>query len=121
MTVVWDGIGMPPGYPDLPTVRAYVRVPATSLTDEDLTRMMTAAATSQADGRDIDRGRDPDSGTVAEALAQAFLRRVQRQIAGKNLPLGMVGVEASEYGPTGIAVDSLIIELERPYVVAVLA
>jgi hypothetical protein len=112
---------MPPGYPDLATVRAYVRVPATSLTDEDLERMMSAAATSQADGRDTDRGRDPDTGQVAGALEQAFLRRVQRQIAGKNLPLGMVGVEASEYGPTGIALDNLIIELERPYVRAVLA
>lgn len=112
---------MPAGYPDLDTVRAYVRVPATALSDEDLQRMMTAAATSQADGRDIERGRDPDTGMVADALQQAFLRRVQRQIAGRNLPLGMVGVEASEYGPTGIAIDSLIIELERPYVVAVLA
>jgi hypothetical protein len=112
---------MPPGYPDLATVRAYVRVPATSLSDEDLERMMSAAATTQADGRDTDRGRDPDTQQVAGALEQAFLRRVQRQIAGKNLPLGMVGVEASEYGPTGIALDNLIIELERPYVRAVLA
>lgn len=112
--------GMPAGYPDIATVRAYVRVPATSLSDEDLTRMMVAAATSQADGRNIERGRDPDSGEVADALVQAWLRRIQRQIAGKNLPLGMVGVEASEYGPTGIAIDNLIIELERPYVVAVL-
>lgn len=112
-------VGMPPGYPDLATVRAYVRVPATSLPDDDLERMMTAAATSQADGRNIDRGRDPDTQDVADALAQAFLRRVQRQIAGKNLPLGMVGVEASEFGPTGIALDNLIYELERPYIVAV--
>jgi hypothetical protein len=112
---------MPAGYPDLATVRAYVRVPATSLSDEDLNRMMEAAATSQADGRDITRGVDPATGDIADALAQAFLRRVQRQIAGRNLPLGMVGVEAAEYGPTGIAVDSLIIELERPYARAVLA
>jgi len=113
-------VGMPPGYPDLPTVRAYVRVPATSLPDEDLDRMMIAAATSQADGRNIDRGLDTDTGERAPALVQAFLRRVQRQIAGKNLPLGMVGVEASEYGPTGIALDNLIYELERPYVMAVI-
>ena len=39
-------VGMPPGYPDLATVRAYVRVPATSLPDDDLERMMTAAATT---------------------------------------------------------------------------
>jgi hypothetical protein len=111
---------MPAGYPDLATVRAYVRVPATALSDEDLERMMTAAATTQADGRDIDRGRDPDTDAVADALAQAFLRRVQRQIAGRNLPLGMVGVEATEFGPTGIALDNLIYELERPYALAVL-
>ena len=114
-------VGMPPGYPDLATVRAYVRVPATSLPDDDLERMMTAAATTQADGRNIDRGYpDPDTGERAPALVQAFLRRVQRQIAGKNLPLGMVGVEASEFGPTVIALDNLIYELERPYVMAVI-
>jgi hypothetical protein len=112
-------VGMPPGYPDLATVRAYVRVPATSLPDDDLERMMIAAATSQADGRNIDRGQDTDTGERAPALVQAFLRRVQRQIAGKNLPIGMVGVEASEFGPTGIALDNLIYELERPYVLAV--
>lgn len=116
MTVYVD---MPPGYPDIGAVRAYVRVPATSLPDEDLERMMTAAATTQADGRDIDRGMNPE-GERAPALVQAFLRRVQRQIAGKNLPLGMVGVEASEFGPTGIALDNLIYELERPYTLAVI-
>jgi len=121
MTTVWDGVGMPPGYPPLADVRAYVRVPATSLPDADLERFMAAAAQDQNDRCDTDRGRDPDSGNVADALAQAFMRRVQREIAAKNLPLGMVGVDATEYGPSRIQLDALIVDHERGYLRQVLA
>ena len=117
----WPVIGMPPGYPDMADVRAYIRVPATSLPDADLTRMMISAATDQTARCNTDLGRDPDTGAVNESLAQAFLRRVQREVAGRNLPLGMVGVDSSEYGPTRIAADNLIDEHERPFVRAVLA
>jgi hypothetical protein len=117
----WPVIGMPTGYPDIGDVRAYIRVPATSLPDEDLTRMMITAATDQTARCNTDIGRDPDTGTVNESLAQAYLRRVQREVAGRNLPLGMVGVDSAEYGPTRIAADQLIDEHERPFVRAVLA
>lgn len=117
---IWDGVGMPPGYPDLADVRAYIRVPATSLPDDDLLRFMAAAAQDQADRCNTDRGRDPD-GLVADALAQAFFRRVQREVAAKNLPLGMVGVDATEYGPTRIQLDALIVDHERGYLKQVLA
>jgi hypothetical protein len=111
---------MPDGYPDLSDVRAYIRVPATSLPDADLQRMITTAATDQTARCNTDIGRDPDTGAVNESLAQAFMRRVQREVAGRNLPLGMVGVDSAEYGPTRIAADNLIDEHERAFVRAVL-
>jgi hypothetical protein len=59
--------------------------------------------------------------TYPDALAQAMLRRVQREIAARNLPLGMVGLEA-EYGPANIpAYDALVEHHEAPYRRQVLA
>src|SRR4051794_40223665 len=117
----WPVTGMPDGYPDTDAVRAYIRVPATSLPDADLSRMMVTAATDQAARCNTDIGRDPDTGAVNGSLEQAFYRRVQREVAGKNLPLGMVGVDSAEFGPTRIAADQLIDEHERAFVRAVLA
>jgi hypothetical protein len=111
---------MPTGYPDIDAVRGYIRVAATSLPDADLERMMVTAATDQTARCNTDIGRDPDTGEVSGPLSQAFLRRVQREVAGRNLPLGMVGVDSAEFGPTRIAADNLIDEHERAYVRAVL-
>jgi hypothetical protein len=116
----WPVTGMPAGYPDITEVRAYIRVPATSLPDPDLTRMMITAATDQTARCNTAIGRDVD-GAVNGSLEQAFYRRVQREVAGRNLPLGMVGVDSTEYGPTRIAADQLIDEHERAFVRAVLA
>jgi hypothetical protein len=99
--------------PDLATVRAYLKVPTTALSDADLERMMAAAGQDQ-----LARCAWPgmDSNDYPEALAQAFLRRVQREVAARNLPLGMVGLDASEYGPTRLPfLDSLVEEHERAY------
>jgi hypothetical protein len=98
--------------PDLETVRAYVRVPATSLSDEDLERMRLACLGDQ-DARCAWDTADPDA--YPDTLAQALLRRIQREIASRNLPLGMVGLEA-EYGPARIpAFDALVEHHELPY------
>ena len=187
--------------PDVDTVRAYVRVPASSLSDEDLERMrgacledqaarcvwdgseeqspivvvdgMSATATidgvapgthcrySWADGQNGDATADAnghasvthdyqnagtytavatdDNGNILgqtevtvpgdgeapeaypDALCQALLRRIQREVAARNLPLGMVGLEA-EYGPANIpAFDALIEHHEHAYRRVVLA
>jgi hypothetical protein len=54
-------------------------------------------------------------------LNQAFLRRIQREVAGRNLPLGLVGIDA-EYGASRIpTLDTLIEDAERPYRKQVLA
>lgn len=100
---------------DLATARAYLAIPATALNDEDLTRMLEACAADQAA-----RCLIPEAG--APALDQALLRRVQREVAARNLPLGMVGLDASEYGPARLPfLDSLVEEHERAYRKAVLA
>lgn len=100
---------------DLETVRGYVGIPATALSDEDLTRMMNAADADQ-----LERCTMPDP--VPDSLQMAFLRRVQREIAARNLPLGMVGLDAAEYGPQRLPyLDSLVEEHERPYRKQVLA
>lgn len=100
---------------DLATVRAYVRVPATALSDEDLTRMMEATYGDQA-------ARCSWTGDYPAALEQAWLRRVQREIAARNLPLGMVGLDAAEYGPTRLPyLDALVEDHERAYRNQVLA
>lgn len=188
--------------PDLATVRDYLRVPATALSDADLQRMMDAAESDQAarctwssaptgpaslmvagmtvtatvtggppgvhyraswgDGQNGDVTLDASGngsaehtyaqagtfnaqvwddrgGIVAEvgitvpgngealssyppALFQAFLRRVQREVAARNLPLGMVGLDASEYGPERLPFyDALVEEHERAFRRVVLA
>lgn len=104
--------------PNLADVRAYLRVPTTALSDDDLTRMMAAAEQDQAA-----RCTWPDvTDGYPDALAQAYLRRVQREVAARNLPLGMVGLDAAEYGPTRLPhLDALVEEHERAYRRVVLA
>lgn len=95
---------------DLPTVREYVQVPATALSDADLQRMLDGSSDDQAARCAWPSGERPAT------LDQALLRRVQREIAARNLPLGMVGLDASEYGPERLPYfDALIEEHERAY------
>lgn len=101
--------------PDLAAVRAYIGVPATSLSDEDLQRIYNAQQAEQ-------EMRCTIPAEYPDALGQAFLRRVQREVSAKNLPLGMVGMDAAEYGPQRLPfLDSLVEENERPFRKQVLA
>ena len=106
----------PPTTLDVATVREYVRVPTTALTDADLERMVEACSGDQW-ARCV---WDPED--YPPPLAQGLLRRVQKEIAARNLALGMVGLDASEYGPARIpALDALVEEHERAYRRQVLA
>lgn len=97
---------------DLATVRAYVQVPATALSDEDLARMLAGCSDDQA----MRCAWGEDAGERPASLDQALLRRVQREIAARNLPLGMVGLDAMEYGPEALSrYDALVDEHERAY------
>jgi hypothetical protein len=107
--------------PDLDTVRGYIRVPASSLSDDDLDRMRLACLEDQSARCTWPGEDDSDTTTYPDALAQALLRRVQREVAARNLPLGMVGLEA-EYGPANIpAYDALVEHHEMQYRRQVLA
>jgi hypothetical protein len=102
---------------DLATVRGYLQVPATLLTDEDLTRMIGAATADQSARCTV-----PTTPDGIAALEQALLRRVQREVAARNLPLGMVGLDGVEYGPAALAAyDALVEQHERAYRIPVLA
>ena len=108
--------------PDLAAVREYIRVPATVLSDDDLERMRMAALTDQMARCTWPGQDDPAADTYPDALSQALLRRIQRECAAKNLPLGMVGLDGAEYGPQSLpAYDALISEHERAYRRVVLA
>ena len=106
----------PPITLDLATVRAYLKVPTTALSDEDLQRMIDGCSEDQW-ARCV-----WDPAAYPGALAQALLRRVQREVAARNLPLGMVGLDAAEYGPQRLPeLDALVSEHERGYRRVVLA
>lgn len=97
--------------PTFEAVREYLKVPATVLSDDDLARMMGTADAEQRARCTMDE--DPE--IIPDALNQTYLRRVQREVAAKNLPLGMVGIDA-EYGPQRVPyLDALVEENERPY------
>lgn len=101
--------------PDLATVRSYIQVPATALSDVDLARIMDSAAGDQ------DARCTYPADTYPAALEQAWLRRIQREVSARNLPLGMVGLE-TEYGPQRLpAWDALVEEHERAYRTQVVA
>lgn len=106
----------PPPTLDIAVVREYLRVPATQLSDEDLARMIGGCSEDQW-ARCV-----WDPANYPESLAQSLLRRVQREVAARNLPLGMVGLDAAEYGPQRLPyLDALVEEHERAYRRAVLA
>ena len=101
---------------DVAVVRTYLKVPATQLSDEDLGRMVQGCSDDQW-ARCV-----WDEAAYPAALEQALLRRVQREVAARNLPLGMVGLDAAEYGPQRLPyLDALVEEHERAYRRAVLA
>jgi len=108
--------------PTMADVRAALGVPATVLPDADLQRIYDAEDDSQR--RRLKLMADDDGNPLADvppAINQAFIRRMQREVAARNLPLGMVGID-SEYGAQRLpAYDALIDELERPYRKQVLA
>ena len=99
-------------------VREWLRVPTTALSDEDLQLVYDGCAADQD-------ARCAWPGTAEEyppALGLAFLRRCQREVAARNIPLGMVGLDAAEYGPTRLPyLDAVVEEHERPWRIQVLA
>lgn len=113
------------GVPDVAEVRDWCGVTTSTITDEDLSKIREAELAVQS--RLLDIPDDPDPATGAEAtypapLVTALLRRCQRAVAAKQVPLGMVGDSAGEYGATYLrSWDPEIERLENPYRLPVIA
>ena len=94
--------------PTLAEVRAWLQVPASAVSDEQLGLVLAAEEAVQARAcRLVDLEPQPN-------LAQALLRRCGRTVAARGVPLGMIGAD-SEYGPSRLARwDAEIDRLEGP-------
>ena len=99
--------------PSLEDVRAWLGIPATQVTDDQLAQVVAAELRLQeaACRLPLDaQGRPYLTGD----LVQALYRRVGREVAAKSLPLGVMGAD-SEYGPSRLARwDAEIDRLEGP-------
>jgi hypothetical protein len=113
------------GVPTSEEVRSWVQVPATAISDDDLSAILDAELAIQARTCRLPDDPDPDTGeeaTYPPPLARSVLRRCQRQIAAKALPLGIVGGESAEYGPLVLrSWDAEIYRLEASYRQVVIA
>lgn len=113
------------GIPTLEDVRAWLNVSAGAVSDEDLDQIRLAELGIQARLLDLPPDPDPDSGeeaTYPEALARSLLRRCQRQVAARAVPLGALGLEGSEFGPINLpAWDAEISRLEASYLIPVVS
>lgn len=101
--------------PTVAQVRAWIGLTTAQVSDEDLTQILSAETDIQARICAL-----PD--TYPDALARALFRRVQCHLARKNLPLGMVGGDATEWSPISLqAWDAEVSRLESSYLVPVVA
>lgn len=93
--------------PSVGAVRDWIKVPATVLTDEQLTQVIDAEALLQA--------RLCTTGDVLTSdLIQAIFRRVARTVAARGIPLGMLSGD-SEFGTARLSrFDAEIERLEGP-------
>jgi hypothetical protein len=107
------------GVPTLADVRAWVNVPATAISDADLQQILDAELAIQARTCRLPEG---EEAIYPPPLARAALRRCQRQVAAKNVPLGVLGAESAEYGPLALpGWDAEVARLEASYRVPVVS
>lgn len=97
------------GFPDLPTIRKEIGVPATVLDDETLTLIAGSAQT----GTTLEYvWADTE---LPDPLYQVFIRDVARQVAARGVVLGILAADA-EYGTVRLSTrDSEITRLGGPY------
>ena len=104
------------GYPSLAEIRAWLRVPATILSDEQLEVIAGAEQTQQAE-----LVWSADELEAPADVVAAFYRRCARHAAAKNIPLGILGSDA-EYGAVRLSRwESEVERLEAAYVMPVIA
>ena len=99
------------GLPSLDAVRAWAQIPRTAIDDVALQQVLDAEVDNQS--RYCRVPVDPDA--FPEMLAQALYRRVAREVAGRGIPLGLLGDPASESGGLRLATfDAEVERLEGP-------
>jgi len=111
------------GEPDLAQVRAWVKVPATSIGDEDLQQILDAELAIVARTCRLPETVEGEPEPIyPAALARSVLRRCQREIAARNVPLGVLGQDGAEFGPLTVpSWDAEIRRLEASYRIPVIA
>lgn len=103
--------------PSLVQVRAWIGVPATVLDDAQLGQVYAGEIDKQAAHCRI----PADPAPFPPALAQALYRRVARECAARNLPLGLTG-DGVEYAPSRLPLfDAQIESHEGPYRITAIA
>lgn len=97
--------------PSTEDVRRWVQAPSTAITDEQLDQVIAAELENQAAMCTVPA--DPDD--YPAMLAQALYRRVARELASRQVPLGVVGDTASEMGAARLATfDAEVERIEGP-------
>ena len=110
------------GVPDLPQVRAWIQVPATAVSDVDLQQILDAELAIVARICRLPEDVEGEEATYPPALARSVLRRCQRQVAARNVPLGVLGQDGPEFGPLTVpSWDAEIRRLEASYRIPVIA
>lgn len=113
------------GIPTVEDVREWLQVSPNAVSDEDLNEILVGEFTIQTRLLRLPEDPDPDTGGEAiypEALARALLRRCQRNVAARAVPLGALGLEGAEYAPLNLpAWDAEISRLEASYLIPVVS
>jgi hypothetical protein len=109
------------GIPTLEDARAWIGLTTAQVSDPDLSAILDAEQIVQARLCSLP---DDTYGTAVYPvpLARALLRRVQCHLARKNLPLGMIGGDATEWSPVSLTSwDAEVQRLESSYLIPVVA
>lgn len=113
------------GIPTVDDVRAWLQVSPNAVSDESLDQILLGELAIQARLLRIPEDPDPDTGeeaTYPETLARALLRRCQRNVATRQVPLGTLGLDGAEYAPMAMpAWDAEISRLEASWLIPVIA
>ena len=105
-----------PGVPTVAEVRSWLSLSATSITDDQLQLVIDGELGGQ---RALCRV-PADPAEYPDHLREGLYRRIGRYCAGKQIPLGLYGDAASEYGATSLPMfDAEIERTEGPFRVVV--
>ena len=107
-----------PGIPTAAEVRAWIGVSTAQVSDDDLVQILDAEQAIQARLLDV----PVDPAAYPDPLARALYRRVQCHLARKNLPLGMLGGDSTEWSPVSLAAwDAEVQRIESSYLIPVVS